>query len=65
MKKEEIIAMKKAEKKVVIEDNGKTLTFRKKFSIGWAIFWFLFGGFGVIIYIAYHFCKLKEQINYK
>lgn len=41
-----------------------TLVEPKRFGLGWAIFWFLWFGFGVLVYFAYHMWGKKEKQVY-
>ena len=63
--KQDIINQEAILKNTLIEDDGKRLVFRKKFSIGSFIFWLVFTGIGAAGYAIYHFTKPKKYIDYK
>ena len=43
-------------------DIGVQLVKPKEFSFGWAVFWFLFFGVGVLIYVFYYAAKRDETL---
>lgn len=49
----------------LIEDDTKRLVFRKKFSVGWFIFWLVFTLIGAVGYVIYHYTKPKVFVDYK
>jgi hypothetical protein len=65
MKRDEIIRNHELQKYTLIEDDGKRLVFRKKFSVGIFILWLILTGIGAAGYVVYHFCKPKKYVSYK
>lgn len=63
--RQEIIDHYRQMKYTLIDDTNNKLTFRKKFSWGWFIFWLLFTGIGALVYVIYHYTKPKEFVDYK
>jgi len=63
MNKISVINEYKAMNYELIEQHGKQLVFRKKFSVGWLIFWLIMGGFGAIFYVLYHYAKPKKFVK--
>jgi len=64
-KRKDILNQQISMEKTLVEDDGKRLIFRDRFSIGWFIFWLIFTGFGAIVYIVYYYTKAKTYISYK
>ena len=63
--RKQVMEKMESQKMSLLNDDGKVLTFRKKFSIGWFIVLTMLG-FGIVIYPLYHFAlKQKVFMTYK